>query len=62
MKKVITNIFSPSTRDLGMKKFTVQEIASRMTKVENVNQASLPKKFAATVKDICIESKPKSEK
>jgi hypothetical protein len=61
MKKVIANIFSSSTRDLGMKKYTVQEIASRMTRVENVNRSSLPKKFATTVKEICSESKLESK-
>lgn len=61
MKKVV-NVFSSSTRNLGMQKFTVQEIASKMARVENVNQSSLPKKFATTVKQICSEPKPESKK
>jgi hypothetical protein len=57
MKKFdIADFFSTSTRTLGIKKFTVDEIASKMTNIEEISNSSLPEKFATTVREICSDS------
>ncbi|MCP4746928.1 MAG: hypothetical protein GY874_12445 [Desulfobacteraceae bacterium] len=53
MKKLnVLNLFVASSRDLGMQKFTIKEIASKMKKTDKINPSYLPKIFAKNIKKL----------